>query len=150
MKYLTLVILSLFLTTLLIPVSAEGDFQYSYINIDKMTIGLVNNNMSIRVDYTLDNPIKLLILLLGKNDLKTKLVKVVNYEDVHFKAVELDHAELEVDNAVIDYGDGALWLPEHQFSATTPLLTVQTPQSILKYPTTNCIPNGVGYFRVTP
>ncbi|MDD1673564.1 MAG: hypothetical protein LUP99_04050 [Methanomicrobiales archaeon] len=146
---MTLVIFFLFLTTLLIPASAAGDFRYSYINLDKMTIELVNNNMSIRVDYTLDNPIKLLIFLLGENDLKTKLIKVVNYEDVRFKAIELDYAELEVDNAVIDYGDGALWLPEHQFNATTPLLTVQTPQSILKIPNTNCIPNGVGYFRVT-
>jgi hypothetical protein len=148
MNYRCLLILGMILAVLITPVLAESETRYSYINIDKMTIELVNEKMYIHVDYTLDTPIKVLIFLMGKNDLKGKLVKLVNYENAILKTVEFDRADLIVEDEVIDYGDGAFWLPEHEFYAVTPILTIETPQATLKYFDTNKIPNGVGYFRV--
>jgi hypothetical protein len=149
MKCRDVFILLLFLAGLAAPVLAVNEFRYSYINIDKINVDLVNEKMYIQVDYSLDTPIKVLIYLLGNNDLKSKLLKVVNYENAIPTTIELDHAQFTVDNAVIDYGDGAMWLPEHQFNAVTPLLTVTTPQGTMKYTYTDDLPKGIGYFRTT-
>ncbi len=147
MRYRAILILLLILGSLAMPVLADDDFRYSYITIDKIGVELVNEKMYIGVDYSLDTPIKVLIFLLGNNDLKTKLTKVVNYENATLTTVEMDHAQFVVEDEVIDYGDGALWLPEHQFNAVTPVLTVTTPQSITKYTYTDALPKGIGYFR---
>jgi hypothetical protein len=150
MKYREFGILLLILAGLTTSVLAVNEYRYSYINIEKIGVELVNEKMYVGVDYTLDTPIKVLIYLLGNNDLKTKLSKVVNYENATLTTLEMDHARFEVDNAVIDYGDGAMWLPEHQFNAVTPLLTVTTPQSTTRYTNTDGLPKGIGFFQVTP
>ena len=148
MNYRVFLILLLVVISLVTPVLALGESHYSYINLNKMTIELINDKMSLQVDYTLDTPIKVLIVLLGKNDLKSKLTKFVNYENATLKIVEFDHAVFVIDDAVTDYGDGAFWLPEHQFSCSIPLLTIKTPQATLKYSDTHEVPKGVGYFKV--
>jgi hypothetical protein len=150
MKYREICILLLILATLTTPVLAANTYRYSYITIDKIGIELVNEKMYIGVDYSLDTPIKVLIFLLGNNDLRTKLTKVMNYENASLISIEQDHAQFVVDGAVIDYGDGAMWLPEHQFNALTPLLTVTTPQGTLRYTNTDGLSKGIGYFRTAP
>jgi hypothetical protein len=150
MKYREFCILLLILAGLTTPVLAANEYRYSYITIDKIGIELVNEKMYIGVDYSLDTPIKILIFLLGNNDLKTKLSKVVNYENESLITIDQDHAQFVIDDAVIDYGDGAMWLPEHQFNAITPLLIVNTPQGTLRYTNTDSLPRGIGYFRTPP
>ncbi|MDD1677565.1 MAG: hypothetical protein LUO93_00065 [Methanomicrobiales archaeon] len=149
MKYREVLILVLLLAGLVMPVPAADEFRYSYININKIGVDLINEKMYIRIDYSVDTPIKVLIYLLGNNDLKNKLTRVVNYDNATLTAVELDHAQFLVDDAVVDYGDGAMWLPEHQFNAIAPLLTVTTPQNTVKYTNAAGFPKGIGYFRVS-
>lgn len=148
MEYRRLCIFLLILVSLATPVLALNEFQYSYIKIDKIGVELVNEKMYVGVDYSLDTSVKILIYLLGNNDLKTKLSKVVNYENATLTTIQLDHAQFVIEDAVIDYGDGAMWLPEHQFNAVTPLLTVTTPQNIMTYTNANGLPKGIGYFRI--
>jgi hypothetical protein len=62
----------------------------------------------------------------------------------------MDHAQFVVTDAVIDYGDGAMWLPEHQFNAITPVLTVTTPQGTVRFIHTRELPKGIGFFRIGP
>jgi hypothetical protein len=150
MRYPELLVVLLLLAGIATPVMAANEYRYSYITIDKIGVELVNEKMYIGVDYSLDTPIKVLIYLLGNSDLKSKLSKVVNYENATLTRVEMDHAQFVVENVVIDYGDGAMWLPEHQFNVVTPVLTVTTPQGTVKYSHTGGLPKGVGYFRVTP
>jgi hypothetical protein len=150
MKYREIGILLLLLAGLSVPVHAADEYRYSYFTIDKIDVELVNDKMFIGIDYTLDPPIKVLIYLLGNKDLSTKLLKVVNYQNATLTRIEMHHAQFEVDHAVIDYGDGAMWLPEHQFNAVTPVLTINTPRGTVRYTHTNGFSKGVGYFRVIP
>jgi hypothetical protein len=150
MNYREVIILLLLLAGLIGSVLATDEFSYSYINVDKIGVDLVNEKMYVRIDYSLDTPIKVLIYLLGNNDLRNKLTKVVNYKNATLTSVELDHAQFLIEDAVIDYGDGAMWLPEHQFNVVTPVLTVTTPQNTIKYANTARLPKGIGYFRTSP
>jgi hypothetical protein len=147
MKYRICIILLLVLAGSTAPVLAANEFRYSYITVDRMSIDLIKDDMYIRVDYTLDTPIKVLIYLLGTNDLKTKLTRMINYEKITPLEVEMDHARFSVEGEVIDYGDGAMWLPEHRFNAVTPLLSINTPQGTVVYTDTSELPKGTGYFR---
>ncbi len=149
MRYRELLMVLLVLGSLAAPVMAATEYRYSYITVNKIGVELVNEKMYIGIDYSVDTPIKVLIYLLGNNDLKTKLSKVVNYENATLTSVELNHAQFVVDNVVIDYGDGAMWLPEHQFNVVTPVLTVTTPQNTVRFTQTDGLPKGIGYFRVT-
>ncbi len=149
MQFRAVLILLLIVASLGTPVLGAPEYRYSYITINKIGVELVNEKMYIGIDYSVDTPIKVLLYLLGNNDLKTKLSKVVNYENATLTELELNHAQFVVEGAVIDYGDGAMWLPEHQFNASTPVLTVTTPQSTIKFTQTDILSKGIGYFRVS-
>ena len=100
----------------------------------------------IHVDYRIDEGTHLIVLLLGKQDLKAKILKMVNYEDATIKNIEMDSADLIVDHIAYDYGKGIYWFPEHQFNVRIPVLTVITPQVKRVYSDTTVFPDGIGYF----
>jgi hypothetical protein len=130
------------------PALAMDDQRYSYITVHKMEITVENNRATITIDYTLDEGIRVLVLLLGKSDLKSKLLKIVNYDDAYFQEVGLEHAVLVVDNASDDYGDGIYWFPQHSFNVLLPELRVRTPQTTRDYSMTNEFSGGIGHFHV--
>jgi len=130
------------------PALAVEDQRYSYITVHKMEITVENNRATITIDYTLDEGIRVLVLLLGKSDLKSKLLKIVNYDDAYFQEVGLDRAVLVVDNASDDYGEGIYWFPQHYFNVLLPELRVRTPQATRDYSNTNELNGGIGHFHV--
>jgi len=135
-----------FLAGLAIPVSAAAADKNGYITIHDVEITLVGDQANINVNYTLDEPTRVIVLLLGKQDLKTRLLTVLNYEDADIKTVELNRAELVVDDASYAYGRGVYWFPEHNFNGIIPKLRIITPQVSREFETADSVPNGIGYF----
>lgn len=148
MKRLALVVLVLLLVTMTAPALAADGERYSYITVRNVEIQVENDRATIRIDYTLDEGIRILVLLLGKSDLKSKVLKMVNYDNAYIREIEIDHAVLIVDNASDDYGQGVYWFPEHSFNVLLPKLRIKTPQTIREYSMTREFQDGIGHFGV--
>ncbi len=131
---------------LAVPAPAASPDKYGYVTIRDVDITLSGDQAHIRVNYTLDEPTRVIVLLLGKQDLKSRLLTVLNYPDAEVQAIELDRAELVVDDVSYSYGRGVYWFPEHSFNGVIPFLRVTTPQVSREYVNTDGIPNGIGYF----
>jgi hypothetical protein len=146
MKGWTIAVCLIFLAGLAIPVPAAPIDKFGYITIHDVEITLEGAQANINVNYTLDEPTQVIVLLLGKQDLKTRLLTVLNYEDADVKTVELNHAKLVVDDASYAYGRGVYWFPEHSFNGIIPKLRIITPQVSREYAEADSVPNGIGYF----
>jgi len=136
----------IFLAALAVPALAENTDKYGYITIQAVDITLDQGKANINVQYTLDEPTRVIVLLLGKQDLKNRLLTVLNYEDAEVKNLDLNSAELVVDDVSYSYGRGVYWFPSHTFNVLIPTLRITTPQVSREYAGVNEIPNGIGYF----
>jgi hypothetical protein len=130
----------------IIPVAAINEDKYGYITIKDMNITLEQGKAYIDISYTLDEPTRLIVLLLGKQDLKNRLLRILNYEDAEFVHIGMDRARLIVKDVSYNYGRGVYWFPAHRFNIMIPSLRVVTPQTSRVFQSTREIPNGIGYF----
>lgn len=146
MKISVIAVLCIFIISMAVPVLAVNDERYSYITINDMTINLEKDQANIKVNYTIDPGTQLIVYLLGKQDLKNKLLKVLNYEDATVKNVELNSAEIQINDISYDYGKGIYWFPEHDFNVVIPNLRVVSPQVTREYRNTNKFSDGMGFF----
>jgi hypothetical protein len=146
MKKWSLAILAMIIGGLICPVVAADAGRYSYITVETVEIRLDNDRAVIDVNYRVDEGIQLLVLLIGKSDLKNKLNDIIKLDDARFKELELNHAVLVVDESSYNYGDGSYWFPEHEFGIIIPKLRVVTPQTIRTFEMTRSFPGGIGYF----
>jgi hypothetical protein len=146
MRGWTIAVLCLFLFGITAPVLAVNEEKYGYITVQSVDINLVKDSAEIQINYTLDEPTRLLVLLLGKQDLKNRLLRVLNFDDAKVTYIEMDQARLQVDDVSYNYGRGIYWFPEHKFNVIIPSLTVRTPQLTREYTYTDNISNGIGYF----
>lgn len=146
MKGCAIAVCLIFLTAAVIPASAANNDKYGYITIEAVNINLEGSKATITMDYTLDEPTRVIVLLLGKQDLKNRLLTVLNYDDAEVKSIDLNRAELVVDDVSYSYGRGVYWFPEHVFNVIVPSLRVTTPQVVREYSSVEGIPNGIGYF----
>ena len=119
----------LLIASLLMPLSAANDNKFSYITIEEVDIQLEGSTASISVDYRIDDIVSLLVLLLGKGDLKNKIEYILNFEQTKFNDLSMDHASVTVEGAAYDYLDGTFWFPTHQFNAEIPRLKITSPQT---------------------
>ena len=142
-----LVLLILLLSACLTaPVFAASDDRYGYITVEEVKIQLDNGTAAIHVDYTVDEGTRFIFFLFGKQDLKNKLMKILNYEDAQMKRIDLTSADFVVQEASHSYGDGIYWYPDHDFNVVVPRLTVQSPQTMKNFTQTNRFSGGMGYF----
>jgi hypothetical protein len=146
MKGCAIAVCLIFLAAAVIPASAANNDKYGYITIEAVDINLEGSRATITIDYTLDEPTRVIVLLLGKQDLKNRLLTVLNYDDAEVKSIDLNRAELVVDDVSYSYGRGVYWFPEHVFNVIVPSLRVTTPQVVREYSSVEGIPNGIGYF----
>ncbi len=131
---------------LAVPAPAASPDKYGYVTIHDVDITLSGDQAFIRINYTLDEPTRVIVLLLGKQDLKSRLLTVLNYPDAEVRAIELDRAELVVNDVSYSYGRGVYWFPEHSFNGVIPFVRVTTPQVSREFVAADGIPNGIGYF----
>ncbi|WP_292520724.1 hypothetical protein [Methanoculleus sp.] len=146
MKWVTLGMVLMLISALIVPVAAGGEGRYSYITVKDVTIQLEKGDALITMNYTIDGGIGLLVLLLGKADLKQKALNVLNFNDARVERLDLARIEVYVDNASEDYGQGSYWFPAHRFGVTIPSLTIITPQDTRHYENISDFPEGLGYF----
>jgi len=132
------------------PVMAANEDRYGYIKVEDVTIRLDNGTAAINVNYTVDEGTKFIFFLFGKQDLKNKLLKILNYNDAQMNHINLSSAEFTVDDASYSYGDGIFWYPTHEFNVAVPNLTIVTPQATREFANAKEFPSGIGYFAVTP
>jgi len=141
-----LILLIIFCT---VPALAANEDRYSYITIEDVQIKLDNGTAVVHVSYSVDEGTRFIFFLLGKQDLKNKLLKILNYEDAKIQRIDLSSADLVVDNASLSYGKGVYWYPAHKFNVVIPSLTVQSPQATRKFINQTEFPEGMGFFAET-
>jgi len=146
MRACALAVLIFFLAGCAAPALAADNDRYSYITVEDIHIRLDNGTAVIHVSYTVDEGTRFIFFLLGKQDLKTKLLKILNYEDAKIQRIDLSSADFTVYNASQSYGNGVFWYPSHEFNVVIPSLTVQSPQAIKKFNNTKLFPGGMGFF----
>jgi hypothetical protein len=138
--------LILLLMCYIAPALAASEDRYSYITVEDVQIRLDNGTAVIHVNYTVDEGTRFIFFLLGKQDLKNKLLKILNYEDAKIQRIDLSSADFTVYNASYSYGKGIYWYPSHDFNVVIPSLTVQSPQTIRNFNNTKQFPGGMGFF----
>ncbi len=124
--------------------------RYSYISFDKVTITLSGEQATVVAEYRIDAGIRPLVAIFGRGDLHHKVRRVMNFEDAKVVSLSLDRAELLVEKASMDYGEGSFWFPSHEFGVTVPSLVVSSPQNTRTLNQTASFPRGMGYFGVSP
>jgi hypothetical protein len=146
MRAYAIVLLILLSISLVVPVLAANEERYSYITIQDVQIRLDNGSAVIHVNYKVDEGTRFIFFLLGKQDLKNKLMKILNYHDARVNRIDLSSADLTVADAALSYGNGIYWYPSHDFNIAIPQLSVSSPQATRNFTMTREFPSGMGYF----
>jgi hypothetical protein len=146
MRARAIVLLMLILMSCTAPALAAKDDRYSYITVEDVQIRLDNGTAIIHVNYSVDEGTRFIFFLLGKQDLKNKLLKILNYEDAKIQRIDLSSADFTVYNASYSYGKGIYWYPSHDFNVVIPSLMVQSPQTTRNFTMTKQFPGGMGFF----
>ncbi len=140
-----LILISLCLVT---PALAANEDRYGYIKVQDVTVQLDNGTAAIHVNYAVDEGTRFIFFLLGKQDLKKKLLKILNYEDAQITRIDLSSADFIVNDAAFSYGNGIYWYPSHEFNVAIPNLTIQTPQATRNFTMAKAFPAGMGFFAM--
>jgi hypothetical protein len=138
-----LILISLFLFT---PALAANEDRYGYIKVQDVAVRLENGTASIHVNYAVDEGTRFIFFLLGKQDLKKKLLKILNYDDAQITRIDLSSADFVVNDAAFSYGNGIYWYPSHEFNVAIPNLTIHTPQATRNFTMAKAFPAGMGFF----
>ncbi len=146
MRANAVVLLILLTLSMAVPVMAVNEDRYSYITVQDVQINLNNGSADIHVSYKVDEGTRFIFFILGKQDLKNKLMKILNYEDARMNRIDLSSADFTVEDAALSYGKGIYWYPSHEFNIVIPTLSVKTPQVTRNFTMTKEFPSGVGYF----
>jgi hypothetical protein len=146
MRAYAVVLLIILTISLAVPVMAANDDRYGYITVEQIQVQLDNGSAVIHVDYKVEENTRFIFFLLGKQDLKNKLMKILNYKDAKIKRIDLSSADFTVEDASLSYGNGIFWYPSHTFNVAVPLLSVKSPQAVRNFTMTREFPGGMGYF----
>jgi hypothetical protein len=146
MRAYAVVLLIIVTISLAVPVMAANDDRYSYITVEQIQVQLDNGSAVIHVDYKVEENTRFIFFLLGKQDLKNKLMKILNYKDAKIKRIDLSSADFSVEDASLSYGNGIFWYPSHTFNVAVPLLSVKSPQAVKNFTMAREFPGGMGYF----
>jgi hypothetical protein len=146
MRAYAIALLIIILLSFITPALAANEDRYGYIKVQDVTVQLDNGTAAIHVNYAVDEGTRFIFFLLGKQDLKKKLLKILNYDDAQITRIDLSSADFIVDDAAFSYGNGIYWYPSHDFNVAIPNLTIQTPQATRNFTMANAFPAGMGFF----
>lgn len=146
MRVCAVVLILVLSAGLAVPALAASEDRYGYITVEEVQIQLDNGTATIHVDYTVDEGTRFIFFLFGKQDLKNKLMKILDYNDAQMKRIDLSSADFVVQEAAYSYGNGVFWYPAHEFNIVIPSLKVRSPQAMRNFTQTNKFPGGMGYF----
>jgi hypothetical protein len=123
--------------------------RYSYLSVDRVSINLSGTQATVVAEYRVDPGIAPLVAIFGRGDLHQKVRRVLGFEDGRVVSLGMERAELVVEKASMDYGEGSYWFPAHTFGVVVPSLTVSSPQSSRQLTQTDTFLRGMGYFGVS-
>ncbi len=146
MRAYAIVLLFIISLCIVTPALAANEDRYGYIKVEDVTVQLDNGTAVIHVNYAVDEGTRFIFFLLGKQDLKKKLLKILNYDDAQITRIDLSSADFIVDDAAFSYGNGIYWYPSHEFNVAIPNLTIQTPQVTRNFTMAKQFPAGMGFF----
>ena len=146
MKRLAVGMVLLLVAALIAPAVAAGEERYSYITVKDVTVRLEKADAVVTMNYTIDDGIGFLVLLLGKSDLRQKALEILNFNDANVQYLDLERIEVRVKDASNDYGQGSYWFPAHRFGVVVPSLTIVTSEDVKHYENISELPDGLGYF----
>ncbi|KAF5084950.1 hypothetical protein [Methanoculleus horonobensis] len=146
MKRLAVGMVLMLVALLVAPAAAAGEERYSYITVKDVTVRLDKADAVVTMNYTIDDGIGFLVLLLGKSDLRQKALEILNFNNATVQYLDLERIEVRVKDASNDYGQGSYWFPAHGFGVVVPSLTIITPQDVKHYEDVSEFPDGLGYF----
>ncbi|BBL68461.1 hypothetical protein [Methanoculleus chikugoensis] len=146
MKRLAVGMALLLVAALIAPAVAAGEERYSYITVKDVTVRLEKADAVVTMNYTIDDGIGFLVLLIGKSDLRQKALEILNFNNASVQYLDLERIEVRVKDASNDYGQGSYWFPAHRFGVVVPSLTVVTSQDVKHYENVSEFPDGFGYF----
>jgi hypothetical protein len=146
MRACAIALLFIILLCLVTPALAANEDRYGYLKIQDVTVRLDNGTAAIHVNYAVDEGTRFIFFLLGKQDLKKKLLKILNYDDAQITHIDLSSADFIVEDAAFSYGNGIYWYPSHEFNVAIPNLTIQTPQVTRNFTMVKAFPAGMGFF----
>ena len=146
MRAYAVVLLIILTLSMAVPVMAANADRYSYITVQDVQIKLNDGRATIHVNYKVDEGTRFIFFILGKQDLKNKLMKILNYEDAQMNRIDLSSADFTVEDASVSYGNGIFWYPSHEFNVVIPKLSVKTPQVTRNFTMIKEFPGGMGYF----
>jgi len=132
--------------SLITPALAVNEERYGYLKVQDVTVRLDDGTAAIHVNYSVDEGTRFIFFLLGKQDLKKKLLKILNYDDAQITRIDLSSADFIVENAAFSYGNGIYWYPSHEFNVAIPNLTIHTPQATRNFTMAKAFPAGMGFF----
>ncbi|HJK01040.1 MAG TPA: hypothetical protein O0X73_01885 [Methanocorpusculum sp.] len=127
--------------------------HYGYITINSVDVILEGANAVYTINYSIVPWIAFLVFLLGKQDLKNRLLKIINpsktnngqVQEIVFQYVDNEKAIILVSNASISYGDDTYWYPKQEFAVQIPRITY-TASFTKVYNNTRGIERGFGYY----
>lgn len=132
------------------------DNRYGYLHVQSVEYTMNNMNAEIRITYTIEPWIAFLVYLFGKQDLKKRVIGVMQYpepgyeaiQDLTFTYIDSNHAILSLKNAALDNQDNSYWIRPHSFGCTIPLLTFAISKNDIKtYMNVKDMEKGIGFFR---
>ena len=88
-------LLIVFILCLVTPALAANEDRYGYIKVQDVTVRLDNGTAAIHVNYAVDEGTRFIFFLLGKQDLKKKLLKILNYDDAQITRIDLSSADFK-------------------------------------------------------
>ncbi|PKL60383.1 MAG: hypothetical protein CVV33_02970 [Methanomicrobiales archaeon HGW-Methanomicrobiales-4] len=127
-------------------VLAADPEPHGYITIQDVAIDLQQGYADVHVTYNLDDAFRFLMLMFGENDVKTRLLELMGFENVTLIRMDYDSADLKVYDVKEIYGDGLYWFPAHQFGTIIPNLTIRSNQSCQQFSNITELENGTVYF----
>ena len=119
---------------------------HGYIDIHNLTISLKPGYAEVHLTYTLDDAFRFLILMFGENDVKTRLLNMLEFDNATLERMDYESADLKIYDIKPVYGDGLYWFPAHQFGTVIPNLTIISNQSRQEFHNTTQIKNGIVYY----
>jgi hypothetical protein len=146
MRAYAVMLLIILSVSMVVPVMAANEDRYSYITVQDIQVQLDNGSAVIHVNYKVEENTRFIFFLLGKQDLKNKLMRILNYQDAKINRIDLSSADFTVEDASLSYGNGIYWYPSHTFNIAIPLLSVKSPQAVKNFTMTKEFPGGMGYF----
>jgi hypothetical protein len=127
--------------------AAEAESESKgYLTITSVLIDLQPGYADVHVTYKLDDAFRFLILMFGENDVKVRLLEILNFQNATLTRMDYETADLKVYDVHPVYGDGLYWFPAHEFEMIIPNLTIQSNQSCQQLFQVNRIENGIVYY----